>query len=46
MSLILGNLAAGTSVSAILQEFPDLKEERIAACLDCARELAEFEVAA
>ena len=46
VSLILGYLAAGYSVQQILAEFPDLHAEQIAACLDYARDLAEFEVAA
>jgi uncharacterized protein (DUF433 family) len=46
VSLILGYLAAGDSADKIIQEYPDLKEEQIAACLDYARDLADFEVAA
>ena len=46
VSLILGYLAAGNTVEEIIEEFPDLAEEQIAACLDYARELAEFEMAA
>jgi uncharacterized protein (DUF433 family) len=45
VSLILGYLAAGNTVAEIIQEFPDLTDEQIAACLDYARELSEFEVA-
>lgn len=45
VSLILGYLAAGKTRKEIIKEFPDLKEEQIAACLDYARELSEFEVA-
>jgi uncharacterized protein (DUF433 family) len=45
VSLILGYLAAGNSPEQIVAEFPDLTREQIAACLDYARELAEFEVA-
>jgi uncharacterized protein (DUF433 family) len=45
VSLILGYLAAGNSREQIIAEFPDLNHEQIAACLDYARELAEFEVA-
>jgi len=45
VSLILGYLAAGTTTEEIIKEFPDLTEEQIAACLDYARELSEFEVA-
>ena len=45
VSLVLGYLAAGKSAQDIRKEFPDLTEAQIAACLDYARELAEFEVA-
>lgn len=45
VSLILGYLAAGYAIEEIIKEFPDLKKEQIAACLDYARELSEFEVA-
>lgn len=41
--LVLGYLEAGQTVAEIVGEFPDLSSERIAACLDYARELAEFE---
>jgi uncharacterized protein (DUF433 family) len=44
VSLILGYLAAGYNPDQIIAEFPDLNHEQIAACLDYARELAEFEV--
>ena len=44
VSLILGYLAAGETAESILAEFPDLTREQIAACLDYARDLAEFEV--
>lgn len=43
--LILGYLAAGSSTDQILAEFPDLRPDQIAACLDYARDLSEFEVA-
>lgn len=43
VALILGYLAAGRDNAAILCEFPDLKAADVAACLDFARELAEFE---
>jgi uncharacterized protein (DUF433 family) len=46
VSLILGYLAAGNTVEQIIGEFPDLAKEQIAACLDYARQLSEFEVAA
>lgn len=45
VSLILGYLAAGKTHKEIIKEFPDLKEEQIAACLDYARELSESEIA-
>ena len=43
VSLILGYLASGYTSEEIIAEFPDLSTEQIAACLDYARELAEFE---
>ena len=46
VGLILGYLSARFSFEQIIEEFPDLNEEQIAACLDYARDLAEFEVAA
>ncbi len=46
VSLILGYLAAGSSAEEIIDEFPDLTPVDIAACLDYARELSEYEVAA
>lgn len=46
VSLILGYLAAGRSAEEIIKEYPDLTKEQIAACLDYARELSEFEVTA
>lgn len=45
VGLILGYLAAEKSSDEIIAEYPDLTRERIAACLDYARELADFEVA-
>jgi uncharacterized protein (DUF433 family) len=45
VSLILGYLAAGKDFGEIIKEFPDLTKEQIAACLDYARDLSEFEVA-
>jgi uncharacterized protein (DUF433 family) len=45
VSLLLGYLAAGPTAEEILAEFPDLRKEQIAAYLDYARALAEFEVA-
>lgn len=43
VALVLGYLAAGKTSEDILAEFPDLTSEQIAACLDYARELSEFE---
>jgi len=45
VSLILGYLAAGTTYDEIIKELPDLTKDQIAACLDYARELSEFEAA-
>ena len=45
VSLILGYLAASQTPEQIIAEFPDLTTEQIIACLDYARELAEFELA-
>ena len=45
-SLILGYLAAGYTFHKIIEEFPDLDENYISACLDYARDLAEFRIAA
>ena len=45
VSLLLGYLAAGHNSDQIIAEFPDLQHEHIAACLDYARELANFEAA-
>jgi uncharacterized protein (DUF433 family) len=41
VALNLGYLASGNTPDAIINEFPDLRHEHIAACLDYARELAE-----
>ncbi len=46
VSLVLGYLAMGRNAEEIRREFSDLTEEQIAACLDYARELSEFEVVA
>jgi uncharacterized protein (DUF433 family) len=46
VSLVLGYLAAGSSPEQIVAGFPDLTREQIAACLDYARDLAEFAVEA
>ena len=42
-SLVLGYLAAGKTAQEVIKEFPELTGEQISACLDYARELAEFE---
>jgi uncharacterized protein (DUF433 family) len=44
VALILGYLAAGSTVDEIIGEFPDLTREDIAACLDYARDLADYQV--
>jgi uncharacterized protein (DUF433 family) len=46
VSLILGYLAAGDTAEQIIEQFPDITREQIAACLDYARELSQFEVVA
>lgn len=46
VALILGYLADGYTPEKVIVEFPDLSTDQIAACLDYARELADFEVAA
>jgi uncharacterized protein (DUF433 family) len=45
VALILGYLASGANTEEIRAEFPDLLPEHISACLNYARELAEYEVA-
>jgi uncharacterized protein (DUF433 family) len=42
VALILGYLADGRAHDAIIREFPDLTKEHVAACLDYARDLAEY----
>lgn len=42
VALILGYLADGRDHDAIIREFPDLTKEDVAACLDYARDLAEY----
>lgn len=44
VALILGYLAAGSTYDEIIKEFPDLKRDDIAACLDYARDLADYQV--
>lgn len=43
VGVVLGYLAAGKTAEEIVAEFPELTREQIAACLDYARDLAEFE---
>lgn len=43
VGLVLGYLASGKTVEEIIADFPDLTREHVAACLDYARDLAEFE---
>jgi uncharacterized protein (DUF433 family) len=45
-ALILGYVAAGKDPEQIIEQYPDLTPLDIAACLDFARDLAEFETAA
>ena len=45
VSLVLGYFAAGKTTEEIIADFEDLNKEQLAACLDYARNLAEFEVA-
>ncbi len=45
VSLILGYLASGNTAEEVIKELPDITKEQIDACLDYARDLAEFEVA-
>ena len=42
-ALVLGYLAAGRETDTILKGFPDLAAADVAACLDYARTLADFE---
>jgi uncharacterized protein (DUF433 family) len=42
VSLVLGYLANGSKPEQIIAEFEGLSLEQIAACLDYARDLAEF----
>ena len=46
VALVLGYLAAGKETDAVLKEFPDLTAADVVACLDYARDLAEFEAVA
>jgi uncharacterized protein (DUF433 family) len=46
VAMILGYLAANYDADAIIGQFPDLTRDDIAACLDYARELADFHATA
>jgi uncharacterized protein (DUF433 family) len=46
VSLVLGYLADGYDADAIRTEFPDVRSEHVRACLEYARALADFEIAA
>jgi uncharacterized protein (DUF433 family) len=43
VALILGYLAAQRTAPQIIQQFPELTPGDISACLDFARDLADFE---
>ena len=45
-ALVLGYLAAGRTPQEVIAQFPDLTPEDVAAALDYARDLADFEAAA
>ena len=42
-ALVLGYLASGKNTDEIIREFPDLTAADVVACLDYARDLADFE---
>lgn len=46
VSLVLGYLASGATPEKVMEEFPDLTRQDIAACLSYARDLSDFEVTA
>jgi uncharacterized protein (DUF433 family) len=46
VSLVLGYLASGASVEDIQAERPEVEPEDVSACLACARDLADYDVAA
>jgi uncharacterized protein (DUF433 family) len=46
VALVLGYLAAGQGPQEILRQFPDLMAADVEACLDYARDLADFEAVA
>ena len=41
VALILGYLAAGYSFQSVIEEFPDMDDDHISACLDYARDLTD-----
>ncbi|HZL36683.1 MAG TPA: DUF433 domain-containing protein [Tepidisphaeraceae bacterium] len=43
VALVLGYLAWGKTTSEVIEQFPDLKLADIAAALEYARDLADFE---
>jgi uncharacterized protein (DUF433 family) len=43
VALILGYLAAGRTTQQIIEQFPDLSAADVAAALEYARDLADFE---
>lgn len=45
-AMILGYLASDYNFDAIIREFPDITKTDISACLDYARDLATYSVAA
>jgi len=45
VALVLGYLAAQNSTAEIISEFPDLTQDDVAAALEYARDLADFELA-
>ena len=46
VALILGYLAAGKSTREVIEQFPDLVDADVAAALQYARDLADFEATA
>ncbi|HEV2292321.1 MAG TPA: DUF433 domain-containing protein [Tepidisphaeraceae bacterium] len=45
VALILGYLASGVEAKGVIEQFPDLTTDDVAASLDYARDLADFEAA-
>jgi len=46
VSLVLGYLATGLDANAIIEQFPDLTPADVAASLEYARDLADYEAVA